>query len=223
MTDSVLLQIQDLKFGWGEDLLLNIPFFSVNRGEKVFLYGPSGSGKSTFLNLITGVLKSQSGKIECLGRSLNQMNTSERDQFRGDHMGFVFQQFNLIPYLSSEENILLPLQFSKYKKNKILNIKNEVERLSKKLEIHNELQKKPTQLSVGQQQRVAAVRALLGSPELIIADEPTSSLDQERRDSFLELLLFESKKENSSIIFVSHDKTLQKHFDTFYDIRSVGQ
>lgn len=225
MISKELVKLENIQYSWSStsSLVLNILKFQIQPGQKIFLYGPSGSGKSTLLNLIAGVLNSQQGAISVLGQDLSQMSASEKDLFRGDHMGFIFQQFNLIPYLTAYENIILPLNFSKKRASKVLDINKTVQALANRLDIRNELYKKPHQMSVGQQQRVAAARSLIGAPELIIADEPTSSLDQERRDQFLELLISEAQKTNASVLFVSHDKTLQKHFDIVLDIKELNQ
>lgn len=225
MISKELVKLENIQYSWNStsSLVLHIPKFQIQPGQKIFLYGPSGSGKSTLLNLIAGVLNSQQGAISVLGQDLSQMSASEKDLFRGDHMGFIFQQFNLIPYLTAYENIILPLNFSKRRASKVPDIKKTVQALASRLDIQNELYKKPSQMSVGQQQRIAAARSLIGAPELIIADEPTSSLDQERRDQFLELLISEAQRTNASVLFVSHDKTLQKHFDTILDIKELNQ
>lgn len=218
---SSLVEIQNLKFSWdNKSYLLNIPSFEMKAGDRVFIYGPSGSGKSTFLNLIAGVLNYSQGSVRILGTDLKSMSPAQRDVFRGHHMGFIFQQFNLIPYLNVQDNIELPLKFSNTRKSKIQNLKEEVVRLCKSLGIEGLLDRMPSQLSVGQQQRVAAVRALIGSPEIIIADEPTSALDQNFRDQFLELLLKEASQ--SGVLFVSHDRTLEKHFTKTLNIQNFA-
>jgi putative ABC transport system ATP-binding protein len=227
-----MIHLKNVNFSYKSDTpVLNIPFFSLKRGETLFLFGPSGSGKSTLLNLIAGVLEPQPGsEIEIGGTQLHKISKSKRDQFRGDHLGFVFQMFNLVPYLTVEENILLPASFSKVKEQKLKsktssNIEGEVDRLLSSLGLEPSLfrKRKATELSVGQQQRVAVARALVGSPDLIIADEPTSALDTDTRDGFLSLLIRESKKQNSTVLFVSHDKGLAKHFDRVVDLREINQ
>ncbi len=225
MTSSELVRLENIQYRWStkHSLLLNIPNFEILAGQKVFLYGPSGSGKSTLLNIIAGVLLPQAGNVYMLNQNVSQMTANQRDMFRGDHMGFIFQQFNLIPYLTAYENILLPLRFSQRRKDKTQHPQDVLHDLAQRLDLQSELHKKPYQMSVGQQQRVAAARALIGAPELIIADEPTSSLDQERRDQFLELLISEATKTNAAVLFVSHDKTLQKHFDRVFDIQSFNR
>jgi len=218
--DQVVLEIKNLCFRWenSDRPILDLPEFEVKEREHVFLQGPSGSGKSTLLALIGGILVPESGELKLLGQNIKDLSRSGRDSFRVDHIGFIFQLFNLLPYLSIEENVMLPLNFSsnrakKAGKTKIDQVK-EAERLLKSLDLEEQLAKKNpvTELSVGQQQRVAVARALIGNPELIIADEPTSALDSDLRNSFLELLFGECKKAGSTLLFVSHDSALSSLF-----------
>lgn len=218
------IEIKDLSFSYnGKDQILSIPNFSVNAGEKVFVYGNSGSGKSTLLNIISGVLGTNNGTLNLLGQDIRSLSTSKRDRFRGDHIGFVFQSFNLIPYLTIYENILLPLKTSKKRSSKITkNLQAEISRITTHLKIDQFLDKKVSELSVGQQQRVAVARALIGNPEIIIADEPTSSLDEDVTDSFMKLLLDEHQKNNFTLLFVSHDKRLAKYFDREVSLAEIN-
>jgi len=207
---------------------LDIAHFDANAGERIFLYGPSGSGKSTLLGLLGGVLSAEHGTITLLGRDFSQLSQTQRDRVRADHIGYIFQQFNLIPYLSVIENVLLPCQFSQLRQAKTLasgkTLKVEAERLLTKLDLNPTLWDRPvTQLSVGQQQRVAAARALIGKPEIIIADEPTSALDADRQAAFLELLLHECAEANALLLFVSHDRRLASHFHREIDLTSINK
>ncbi len=188
----------------------------VGRGEHVFIVGPSGSGKTTLLNLIGGVILPDTGEVKLLGRSLRSIRSSARDTFRADSLGIIFQQFNLVPYLSVIENILLPLQFSSKRRERIKGSpENEAIGLLEGLGLNDELlfRSSCSSLSVGQQQRVAAARALIGSPEVIIADEPTSALDHDRREEFLDLLFKQCRESGTTLLFVSHDRTLRDRFD----------
>lgn len=215
-----LVHIAELQFRWGrsQSLCLDIPDFHVGSGERLFLHGPSGSGKSTLLGLLGGVLIPERGRVRILETDLVNLNGRSRDRFRVDHVGFIFQQFNLIPHLSMLDNVLLPCRFSPVRRERALasgsSLQEEAIRLLKELDLNPALQGRPvTSLSVGQQQRVAAARALIGRPELIIADEPTSALDAERQEDFLDLLLKECAQSQASVIFVSHDRRLIQHFD----------
>ena len=218
---ETILDLKDVCFSWknsGRELF-NLPELLVKQHDHVFLQGPSGSGKSTLLALVGGILVSESGTLKVLGTEIKSLSSSARDSFRVDHIGFIFQLFNLLPYLSIEENVMLPLCFSKLRAKRAGRTKidqvNEAHRLLKSLDLGEQLAEKSpvTELSVGQQQRVAAARALIGNPELIIADEPTSALDADLRHTFLELLFGECKKAGSTLLFVSHDSTLSELFN----------
>jgi putative ABC transport system ATP-binding protein len=214
------IEIGNLLFRWprAKNDCLNIPDLQVQQGERVFLYGPSGSGKSTLLGLLGGVLIPERGSITVLNQNLTRMAASARDRFRVDHVGFIFQQFNLLPHLSILDNVLLPCRFSAMRRERAtqggFSLQDAALRLFSHLDLDPALHHHPvTALSVGQQQRVAAARALIGQPEIIIADEPTSSLDAERQQDFLNLLLQECEASEATVLFVSHDRQLASHFD----------
>lgn len=202
--------------------------FRLERGEHCFLYGPSGSGKSTLLNLIAGVLLPQSGNILLLETNLGQLNATARDRFRANHIGFIFQQFNLIPYLSILQNVMLPCRFSKQRLDKSIRRSGSVESEARYLLSHLysddrlDISQQVLALSVGQQQRVAAARALMGQPDLIIADEPTSALDADSQQAFMELLFREIKESASTLMFVSHDLAYRDHFKQCIDINQIN-
>jgi len=212
------VRLTDLRYAWpgqGQPCL-DIGAFAVAAGESVFVHGESGSGKSTLLALLGGVLVPQAGSVNVLGTELTRLAAGERDRFRVDHTGFIFQQFNLIPYLSMQDNVLLPCRFSARRRGRALarsaTLAAEVKRLLAELDLDESLWRRPvTQLSVGQQQRVAAARALIGAPELVIADEPTSALDAARQAAFLDLLARECGEAGATLIFVSHDARLASH------------
>lgn len=220
-----VIKIDDLSFSWsaGLDPLLEIEQLEIQAGEKVFIEGPSGSGKSTLLNLLAGVLVPQRGEVTILNQGMATTGSADRDRFRADHIGVIFQMFNLIPYLSVTENVTLPCRFSKEKYNKTTERDGgparEAQRLLKALNLADpELIRRPvTDLSVGQQQRVAAARALIGAPDIVIADEPTSSLDAGHREAFIKLLFQECEQAGTTLVFVSHDGSLSRFFD-----RSLG-
>jgi putative ABC transport system ATP-binding protein len=224
-----LLEARDVSFRWGERFAPSIELatFGIDPGERVFLHGPSGSGKSTLLGLFGGVLAPQRGSIRILDVELTSMPARRRDAFRVDHIGFIFQQFNLIPYLSMLENVLLPCRFSRRRRERAAEGARGVEaqalRLLEELDLDRSLHGRGvTQLSVGQQQRVAAARALIGRPELVIADEPTSSLDAERQQGFLDLLLAECEASGAALLFVSHDRRLAAHFTRVVAMDEIG-
>lgn len=219
-----VIDIRDLTFRYGNsssNLVLNIPKWSILQNEQVFLYGCSGAGKSTLLNLISGLFCADSGEITVLNHPLHSMNRSQKDKFRAIHLGYIFQQFNLIPYLNSIDNVLLSPYFArKNSNNKII---SEIKELFYYLNINENDWSKPTQqLSIGQQQRIAIVRALINKPDLIIADEPTSSLDAENRDLFISKLLSISSQKNMTLLFVSHDFALSKYFSRIENLQGIS-
>ena len=203
---------------------ININRLLIKEGEHIFLRGRSGSGKSTFLNLLSGVLEPQTGTVEILGEDITTLNVSQKDRFRGDNFGMVFQQFNLLPYLSIEENISLACRFSKQKSLEVKDINKEIKHLLDVLEIpYGMKSKKAMHLSVGEQQRVAVARALIGKPKIIIADEPTSALDDERKNKFMQLLFRQLDTQNSTLVFVSHDRELSSYFESVCDFDKINR
>jgi putative ABC transport system ATP-binding protein len=212
-----VLHIQDLHFKWprAHDEALDIPAFSVEAGESVLLLGPSGCGKSTLLSLMAGVLTARSGRVALLGQDWAAMRTARRDAWRAQHVGYIFQQFNLLPYLTALDNVLLPCRFSKVRRERAdKDPKAAARELLHAMGLpEHTWTRSAAMLSVGQQQRVAAARALIGRPELLIADEPTSALDEGLRDSFVRMLTASQGRLHSAMIFVSHDTRLREHFD----------
>jgi len=222
------IDLGNLEFSWpGKPLLLSIERFTVAAGERIFLRGPSGSGKSTLLGLIGGVLVPQHGSIRVLGTDLTRLAASDRDRFRGEHIGFIFQMFNLIPYLSVLENVLLPARFSPARALRLggPDLAAEGGRLLAALGLGAEqyLHRPVTELSIGQQQRVAAARALLGRPAVVVADEPTSALDHDARENFLALLINECRAQSSALVFVSHDTSLAPLFDRSVSLAELNR
>lgn len=191
-------------------MILQIPEWRVHTGSRVFLRGSSGSGKSTLLNLLCGMLTPSSGTLLVLERDLAQMSGHVRDRFRARHMGVVFQQFNLIPWLSVRDNIFLAAQFASTARAAT---EAHLMELAERLKLADALlNRNASELSVGQQQRVAVMRALINRPEIVLVDEPTSALDQDNRDAFISLLLSILEDCGATLVFVSHDQTLAHHF-----------
>ncbi|USD65576.1 ABC transporter ATP-binding protein [Vibrio sp. SCSIO 43136] len=221
-----LITLRDIEFSWAKDKPATLKFsqLDIKAGERIFIKGPSGSGKSTLLGLLTGIITPQLGQVNLLGNDLAQMKQSQRDSFRADHIGYIFQQFNLIPYLSVIENIVLPCHFSAARKLRVSSeLKQQAHKLLEHLKLPPALYHSPvTELSIGQQQRVAAARALIGQPEILIADEPTSALDHDNREAFITLLMEEAKLAGSTLIFVSHDPTLEHLFDRCIDLTQLN-
>jgi putative ABC transport system ATP-binding protein len=228
-SDTNLIEIRDLRFAWdgGRVPVLDVPELILATGESLFLHGPSGCGKTTLLNLIGGVLEPQAGTIAVLGKNLAQLGGARRDALRAEQIGFVFQQFNLVPYLSVADNVTLPARFSAARRARVemagQSLAAASTRLLAQLGMQSAQDKSVTELSVGQQQRVALARALLGAPAIIIADEPTSALDTDRRDEFVELLFESAGQAGSSVVMVSHDQELGGRFDRVVDLREINR
>ncbi|TCK08397.1 ATP-binding cassette domain-containing protein [Marinobacterium mangrovicola] len=230
-SDGPAISISELSFRWPKAArpLLEIPRLTLEAGESLFLQGASGSGKSTLLNLISGVQSGYTGSISVCGEPLERLSMRKRDQLRANRIGLVFQQFNLLPWLSPLENVVLGCRFSAQRRKQAARQDGSVE--AQALRLLGELglesvgsEKRATStLSIGQQQRVAACRALIGNPPLIIADEPTSSLDSDHRDRFIELLLTECERSGAALLFVSHDRGLAKHFHRAVNLEHLAQ
>ena len=208
------IELRGVKFAHAEvpgKTVLDIEYWSVPDGQQVFVHGPSGSGKSTLLNLLSGLLPCNEGEVRVMGERLDLMTGRQRDRFRANHIGYVFQRFNLIPYLNPVENIELARSFAARKAEPAAALS--AEELLASLNVDAAEWKRPTsRLSMGQQQRVAIARALVNRPEILIADEPTSSLDQENRDAFLAMLTPLVAEHGMTLLFVSHDMSLARHF-----------
>lgn len=214
------VEARDLRFAYGDRHadVLHIPRLQVPWGQRLFISGPSGCGKSTLLSLLGGVFTPVAGSVSVAGTALHTLSGRQRDRFRADHLGFVFQLFNLVPYLSILDNVTLPCSFSPRRRARACQRSGHPEAEARRLLSHLELdgpvlERPATELSIGQQQRAALARALIGAPEIVIADEPTSALDEGTRERFVELLFAECAELASTLILVSHDARLAPLFD----------
>lgn len=223
---SAAVELSKLRFAYrpGHEVIA-IDHLVIARGETVFLHGPSGSGKTTLLGLLAGVLRATGGQVKVLGQDFTTMSNGARDAFRARHLGYVFQMFNLIPYLSVRENILLPIRLEPARRARLgtTSFEAAVREVASQLDIARYLDTPIGELSVGQQQRVAAARALIGSPEVVIADEPTSALDTDRREQFLELLFRSCERAQATLVFVSHDHTLMPLFSRIVELGEINR
>jgi putative ABC transport system ATP-binding protein len=223
-------EVRDLRYRWpgAAQPVLDIAHWQLARGDSVFLHGESGSGKSTLLALLAGVLRATQGRVALLGGDWAAQPASRRDRHRADHVGLVFQQFNLLGYLPVIDNVLLPCRFSARRAERAVQVDGSpaasAERLLAAMRLDAALWRRAAgTLSVGQQQRVAAARALIGAPELVLADEPTSALDDARRDDFLALLLGACREHGSALVFVSHDARLAERFAQRVALASINR
>lgn len=214
-----MLELHDLTFHWprADKPALVIDQLTIQAGTRLFIQGPSGCGKSTLLGLLAGVLLPTSGSLQFMGTDWSRLRPGQRDRFRADHIGYIFQQFNLIPYLNAIENVVAPCHFSSKRHRSATQEAGSPQQAATRLLDAMGLSKRDQraharELSVGQQQRVAAARALIGQPDLIIADEPTSALDEAHRDAFMHHVLTAVESAGSTLIFVSHDQGLASRF-----------
>ena len=219
--EKQILQIEDLKFWYtGKGFQLEIPNLKINKGSKVAILGKSGSGKTTLAHLISGILKPKSGRIRFMGQDTTDLSDRERRAYRIKNIGFIFQEFELIEYLNVLDNLILP-----YKLNKSLSLTeetiNKAKAIAERIEIENKLHKYPNQLSGGERQRLATARALITSPALVIADEPTGNLDTQTANKVLSEIINQSSKSNSTLLMITHDPRLLESFDQVIDLNKL--
>ena len=226
MPTSNALRLMDVSHAWVDrPPLFEIGSLTLPQGQHLFIQGPSGCGKSTLLSLLAGVLQVQSGVCEVLGHDMAKLTQVERDVIRGEQIGVIFQQFNLLNYLNVEANALLPSRLFPSRASSASkewgSPRKQAESLADSLGLKSNLWKQPVHtLSVGQQQRVAAVRALMGAPRLVIADEPTSALDEPNQLEFLDLLLQTAQRQQASVVMVSHNPKLAPRFDRLFEMKT---
>lgn len=227
MSDNApILHLKDVRYRWPGRMSfgLHVPDLHLARSETVLLLGESGSGKSTLLSLICGTIIAGSGQVCVAGEDIARLSAGTRDRFRAEQIGLIFQQFNLLPFASVKDNILLPLQFAPQRRKRVVNPGDEAARLCRDLGLPDTVvHARAGTLSVGQQQRVAAARALIGAPPLIIADEPTSSLDAATQATFLALLFAQSRAHGTTLLMVSHDRRLSDQFDRVIHMADIAQ
>ena len=224
--ENNILEIKNLIFRWNKknSFQLKINELVIEKKKKVILLGESGSGKSTLLNLISGIIDPDAGEIIISGTPVTSLSSRKKDFFRTENLGVIFQQFNIIEYLSPITNILLPSYFTSFKNIQTNLFSKRAISLGKKLGINKDVlfQDKSKDLSVGQQQRVAIIRALINSPKIILADEPTSALDLKNKEKFLSLLFEICEQEEISILMVSHDNIITKYFDEILLLENIN-
>lgn len=227
MTDTApILDLSEVSFHWpGRAAFgLTVPEFSAARGETVLLLGESGSGKSTLLSLICGTVLADAGRVMVAGSNIAELSGGARDRFRGEQIGMIFQQFNLLPFGTVMDNILLPLQFAPERRKRAGDAQATARDLCDALGLPDSiLRTRAASLSVGQQQRVAVARALIGRPPMLVADEPTSALDATTQESFLDLLFGQVHSQGTTLLMVSHDPRLANRFDRVLMIEEIAQ
>ena len=225
-TAPCAIAMRDVRFDWpGGRFGLDVAAFDVKQNETVLLLGQSGSGKSTLLSLICGILAPSQGVIQVAGTDIGALGRASRDRFRADHIGIIFQMFNLLPYATALDNILVPLRFSKVRRARVQSPKSEALALTRALGLPDALVMgaQAATLSVGQQQRVAVARAMIGSPKVVIADEPTSALDSDAQGEFLDLVFGQVQEAGAALLMVSHDERLADRFDRVVRLDQIAK
>jgi len=215
-----MINIQSLQFHYPQgDFSLNIPDLTIKKNERVVFVGPSGSGKTTLLNLIAGIITPSKGQIAIDSQLISSLDESKRRAYRIQHIGHVFQTFELFSYLSILDNILLPARI-----NPVLKVTPKLQQqamdLLNQMNLSHKANDYPQQLSQGEQQRVAVCRALLMRPSLLLADEPTGNLDLFNKEKALNLLLNYAEQNQATLIVVTHDQTLLDNFDRVIDFQN---
>ena len=201
-----MIKTESLKFSYDGKKYFDFPDINLDTGENLLIIGNSGIGKTTLLHLLAGIVKPKSGSINVSGIEISKFSDTELDKFRGDNIGIVFQRPHFIYSLTINENLKLAQYLSPSKTS------GDAEKILESLNINDKYQQKPNQLSEGEKQRVSIALALINSPNLILADEPTSSLDDFNCDNVIKLLKKQAKDHKAQLIVITHDARLKKHF-----------
>ncbi len=201
-----MIKTRDIKFDYDNQVFFEFPDIEIKNRENLLIIGNSGIGKTTLLHLLAGLLESKSGSIELFGKEISNLNSYQLDTFRGENIGIVFQRSHFVNSLTVKENLELA-QFIANKKDN-----NRINTILKSLGILDKSDKNTNQLSQGEKQRASIALAIVNSPKLILADEPTSSLDDENCDRVIKLLKKQASEFNAQLIVITHDNRLKKHF-----------
>ena len=197
--------------------VLDVPEFILEAGQEVALRGASGTGKTTFLNCIAGILRPDQGDIELAGQNIAIASEGQRDQLRAQHIGYIFQTFNLLQGYTCLENVLLGMSFSGQANTQA------AAAILKRVGLSDRMDYQPSELSVGQQQRVAVARALANRPQLVLADEPTGNLDPQNAQEALQLIREVCEENQAALLLVSHDQAVLDQFKDSLDLAEINQ
>ncbi len=216
------IRLRGVEFAYGDDFALSVPELAIEEQQKVALLGPSGCGKTTLLNLLCGLLQPAQGQVQVLGRELTQLSDRQCRAFRVSQLGLVFQQFELLEYLTGWENLLLP-----YRINPALQLDQDAlqraQQLVATLGLGSKIQRRPDRLSQGEQQRVALGRALVHEPKCLLCDEPTGNLDPKSTLTALDLLFEQAARLQSTVVVVTHNHQILDRFDRVIDVGEWSQ
>lgn len=213
MADIREIKASALTYRYQSGPTITFPALTIKQGDHCLIMGQSGSGKTTLLHILCGLLRPQKGSVHIFGTSIYQLSNKELDYFRGQSIGLIFQQMHLLPSLTVSENLTLAQQLAGLKKNS-----DQQRYILDKLGLLEKADNYPIQLSRGQAQRVAIARALINRPKLLVADEPTSSLDDNNTESVLNLLLSQARDSSASLIIATHDQRIKSRIPTHYNL-----
>jgi putative ABC transport system ATP-binding protein len=202
-----MIETKSLKFSYDGKFVFEFPNIKLKNGENLLILGNSGIGKSTLLHNLAGILTPQSGSIKIFGNDIPKFSEIEIDKFRGENIGIIFQRPHFVNSLTVKENLQLAQFLGK-------NLEGDIKETLRSLKILDKIDKKPNDLSQGEKQRVSIAIAIINSPKLILADEPTSSLDDSNCNNVINILKEQASKKNAQLIVITHDSRLKKHFKT---------
>lgn len=218
-----MILLEGVRFAYpGGAFELRIPRLEIEAGRRVAIIGPSGSGKTTLVQLIAGLRAPQAGRVRVGDFEPSAAGDAARRRFRATHIGFVFQEFELLEYLSVRDNILLPYRITRALR-RTAEVDANCERLARAVGVADKLRRLPRTLSQGERQRVAIARALIAEPPLVAADEPTGNLDPATADAVLDLLLGEVRQRGATLLMVTHNHALLDRFDRVIDVTRLGE
>ncbi len=217
-----MIQIRDLRFAYGESFQLSLAALDIAAGQKVAIVGRSGCGKTTLLNLLSGVEVPASGEIHVAGSRVDRLSDAARRRFRSENIGFVFQELELVEYLSVRENILLPLVLRSGASARSSDVSDRLKLLLESTGLTARASHYPKQLSQGQRQRAALCRALITRPQLLLADEPTGNLDHQTARDVMTLLMDQVAQSEATLVMVTHDDQLLSRFDRVIELEAPG-
>jgi len=201
-----MFSLSQVRHRYGRTIALELPHFEGAQGEQYLVLGPSGSGKTTLLHVMAGLVRPTEGEVVIAGQDLADLRDAALDRFRGQHVGIVFQRSHLLPTLTVEDNLLMAQYLAGLDQ-----VPARAQEVLRRLDVADTASAYPSELSTGEQQRVGIARAVMNRPRVLLADEPTSSLDDERAEQVIDLLTTQARDDGATLVITTHDKRVQSH------------